>query len=477
MDQLLAEASGVRIVLTSRVVVGHPQEWVFRVDGLSLESEDGTPSEAESLFRDRARKAGGTFDGLDSANEVVRICRLVDGMPLALELAASLARYLPLSAIAELLEEDAEAPFSASQSGLPSRHQSVYALFEESLLRLSASQRQSLSSLAVFDGPFDASAAAAVAMARLPELLSFADSSLLQPAGGRFRMHPLLRQFLQQSPARAPVRLPACPLLRGVRGSAASKLQGRGHWHYRRWSANHELIRPAVAAENHRANSSNSPARASSPIHVRGRFLRRTNSPPSLSIRWMSASNPELSPPAWNHAWSSSASAGLPRDGSRRRAMKLVYTEELEWLPGFGSDPRLVGVALRMGGGDYPGALSLARACLALAEKTGDAPGAAFCAWMAAAALIRMPDVNFERDADGALRLQVSRSDRSLGEAMGYFGPLRLPHPNDEVWLRGYVNRIWIARWTQGRPESAVLTTERLRPPKQTRRPQGRRAP
>jgi DNA-binding winged helix-turn-helix (wHTH) protein/predicted ATPase len=208
-EQLAAEASpfllaivqgapGVRLLVTSRRVLGLREEWVFSIGGLSTSSEDGEPSEAVRLLLEREAQA--RADRPPESEELVavdQICRLVEGMPLALELVASLSRYLTHAQIAEQIARDIEV-LSGDLRNVPVRHRSVPGLLEESCKHLSAEELEALLALSVFEGSWAAEASASVAQAPLPLLATLVDHSLVQPHEGRFSLHPLMRQFARQ---------------------------------------------------------------------------------------------------------------------------------------------------------------------------------------------------------------------------------------------------------------------------------------
>jgi predicted ATPase len=104
LPAILNAAPGVRLLVTSREVLGLREEWIRTVDGLSYPDTDRVESVSEfasvRLFTQRARQVRADFDlDLDRAC-VVRICRLVQGMPLAIELAAAWLKTLPCTDVA-----------------------------------------------------------------------------------------------------------------------------------------------------------------------------------------------------------------------------------------------------------------------------------------------------------------------------------------------------------------------------------------
>ena len=106
----------------------------------------------------------------EDANQLIRICRLVEGMPLGLELAASWVRVLPLSNIAEEIEQNFHL-LSADHYDLPERHRSMQAALDASWRRLSSEQKFAFQVLTIFGDGFTRPAALEVAGATLPFLL------------------------------------------------------------------------------------------------------------------------------------------------------------------------------------------------------------------------------------------------------------------------------------------------------------------
>jgi DNA-binding CsgD family transcriptional regulator/tetratricopeptide (TPR) repeat protein len=131
--------------------------------------------------------------------DVVRICRLVDGLPLALELAAAWTRILDCKAIADEVQHSIDVLIS-NQRDLPERHRSMRAVFDHSWRLLTQEERAVLPKLAVFRGGFTMHAAWHVAEASLRTLTSLIDKSLVQiDSHGRYDLHELLRQYANEA--------------------------------------------------------------------------------------------------------------------------------------------------------------------------------------------------------------------------------------------------------------------------------------
>lgn len=198
--EVLQHARGVKILCTSREPLCLRGEWLFEVGSLTVpENEDVQNLDdysATALFLQITQRAIGSYQ-LTAGDwpAVVRICRLVDGMPLAIELAAAWARILSCNEIAREIKHSLDF-LSSSTRDIPSRHRSMRVVFDHSWALISADERQILSRLSVFRGGFTREAAAQVAGASLETLLSLVSKSLIQRAeSGRFQMHELIRQY------------------------------------------------------------------------------------------------------------------------------------------------------------------------------------------------------------------------------------------------------------------------------------------
>src|SRR5512135_2402178 len=146
----------MKLLLTSREPLNAQGEWVFEVMGLDVPATEQTePFEASSavtLFVQRARRTRTGFE-LNDRNRaaVARLCRLVEGMPLALELAATWVRTLSVTEIVKEIERDLDF-LHASVRDLPERHRSIRAVFDHSWKLLTAEERETLLRLSVFRG-------------------------------------------------------------------------------------------------------------------------------------------------------------------------------------------------------------------------------------------------------------------------------------------------------------------------------------
>src|SRR5215212_3353247 len=203
--EILEAAPQVEILTTSRERLTVRGEQLFVVEGLAYTpgslSIDAPAAPALRLFTQSARRAHPAFQlGEQNLPDVLRLCQLVQGMPLGIELAAAWVELLSLREIAE--EIACSAGFlEANWIDAPERQRSMRAVFEWSWKLLNDAERQLFRQMAVFRGPFTREAAEAVVGASLQALAGLVHKSLLRrtDAGaaqaGRYEIHELLRQF------------------------------------------------------------------------------------------------------------------------------------------------------------------------------------------------------------------------------------------------------------------------------------------
>jgi DNA-binding CsgD family transcriptional regulator len=150
---------------------------------------------AVALFANRARQVRPDFSLAEEAEAVVQICHQTEGLPLALELAASWVRTLSCGEIAAEIQANLDFLTSRLQD-VPPQHQSMRAVFRQSLGRLPPERQATFARLSVFRDGFERAPAEQIAEASLAVLSALVDSSLVRRDGdGRYRMHELLRQY------------------------------------------------------------------------------------------------------------------------------------------------------------------------------------------------------------------------------------------------------------------------------------------
>lgn len=200
---ILSAAPGVRALVTSRARLNLGAEVVFVLGGLAFTDEadaDSPPDHAAAhLLLERAARMDPTFaPGPADWPAIRRICRLTEGMPLALILAAGWLELLTLDEIAEELAHSIDI-LESQLRDLPPRQRSMRAAIESSWERLTADERRVCAALAVMRGGFTREAAAVVAGASLRHLQTLVNRSFITFDAGRYQMHELLRQFAQEA--------------------------------------------------------------------------------------------------------------------------------------------------------------------------------------------------------------------------------------------------------------------------------------
>ncbi|MEE8121807.1 MAG: BTAD domain-containing putative transcriptional regulator [Anaerolineales bacterium] len=211
IQEVILRAPGVKILITSRERLQLQGEWVLQIKGLPLlaeESERNEVSDALTLFDMRASQTLGLRQlPSEDRDDALEICRLVEGSPLAIELAASWTGALSCREIAFEIEHDLDFLASARRD-LPQVHRSMRAVFDRSWDLLEPSQRDLFSRLSIFQGGFERSVARELLGAEITQLAALMDKSLLRRNPlGRFTMHPLLQHFASEKLAEAPVLL------------------------------------------------------------------------------------------------------------------------------------------------------------------------------------------------------------------------------------------------------------------------------
>lgn len=206
--ELLRVAPQVIVLVTSRERLNVQHEWLFPVEGLPMPGTAPTDAsaltrwaenDAVQLFLQTAQRLRPEFV-LSGANgeQVGRICQLLVGLPLAIELAATWVRLLSCQEIVEEIERGIGF-LTTTLRDVPVRHRSLTAVFAYTWQSLPAEAQHVLAQLAVFRGGFRREAAEQVAGATLPILQTLVDKSLLRHnLSGRYELHELIRQYVDE---------------------------------------------------------------------------------------------------------------------------------------------------------------------------------------------------------------------------------------------------------------------------------------
>jgi predicted ATPase len=200
---LLESIPRLRLLQTSQQAVGMPDEWLVALSGLSYPQIDDVPDaldfDAPRLLLERAaRYAVGAVPTAPDVTAILRICRLVDGHPLALEMVAEWKQYVSFALIADELEHGSDL-LRTEVRNMPDRHRSIGQAIQAMFDRLPADVALAAARLAVIEGSFDHHAASEVAAVSLAMIDTLRSASIIEgDSVNRLRLHPLMRQYLMR---------------------------------------------------------------------------------------------------------------------------------------------------------------------------------------------------------------------------------------------------------------------------------------
>ncbi|HKW07492.1 MAG TPA: LuxR C-terminal-related transcriptional regulator [Candidatus Dormibacteraeota bacterium] len=203
-NNVVTHAAGVRVLATSREPLGIAAEHVVPVPPLTLPAAHATggQSEAVTLFVERAEAASGTFMlGTENLPAVADLCRRLDGLPLAIELAAVRTRVLSVEQILDRLGDRFSLLTGGGRAALP-RHQTLETAIDWSHDLLDDDERALFRRLCVFAGRFTLADAEAVCGATLGLISSLVDKSLVTKEDVRgiacYRLHETMREYARK---------------------------------------------------------------------------------------------------------------------------------------------------------------------------------------------------------------------------------------------------------------------------------------
>lgn len=207
LSEILREAPHIKLLVTSREPLRLRDEHILRVEGLSLppddwdeeDIDDPEPTEqaaffgAIRLFEMVAQRVYPDFQVMDHLNAVTRICRLVDGLPLGIEIAAAHVQMMPPAQIEAHLHS-----LTNVHRDTPERHRGLRVLMDDIWKYLTPDETRALCYLAVFPGDFDLPAALAVTQTDHQVIGVLVHKSLLQLRGDRYLLHQVVRHYMQE---------------------------------------------------------------------------------------------------------------------------------------------------------------------------------------------------------------------------------------------------------------------------------------
>lgn len=224
LNDLLEQAPDVKILATSRERLNLSGEWVVELDGLPVPSgaaPEQMQAGAAEMFVVNARRVRSNFTlTADNAAAIQRICQLVSGLPLGLELASAWVHTLSCAEVAQEIADNLDF-LTSTRRDMPARQRSLRAVFDHSWQLLIPAEQTAFASLSVFRGSFTREAARSVAQMTTSILASLVDKSLVRRQGSRYELHDLLRQYADQQ----------------LDGAARQQLQARHAAYFAQWLA------------------------------------------------------------------------------------------------------------------------------------------------------------------------------------------------------------------------------------------------
>ena len=199
VTDILNHAPNVKILATSREALKLRHEHRWDLSGMSypqINHTDNTDQySAITLFVDRAKQIKHDFSPIEQQSNIIDICQLVEGLPLAIELAASWLKTLSCQQIIQQIEQGLD--FLATRfRDVSERHRSIRIVFDHSWQLLSPDEQVVFPRLSVFRGGFTLEAAEQVADADLMIIASLVEKSMVRRDNtGRYDLHELLRQY------------------------------------------------------------------------------------------------------------------------------------------------------------------------------------------------------------------------------------------------------------------------------------------
>lgn len=212
LSDILQKAPNIKFLVTSRVQLDVPEEWIYDVQGMRFPVEnpdmqkiqtarlrgDRLPFEqfdAISFYLQCVHRIKLDFSLQDHISEVMAICQFIEGLPLGIELIASWIRQMPINEVVTTLSKEQHKLLEEPRN-FPEQHRNLQIVFENSWSLLTAEEKNIFQQLAVFEGYFSLAAAQNITGASREILNGLSTKSMLQVLDNdRCYLHALLRIF------------------------------------------------------------------------------------------------------------------------------------------------------------------------------------------------------------------------------------------------------------------------------------------
>ncbi|MBC7813886.1 MAG: hypothetical protein H7175_22215 [Burkholderiales bacterium] len=200
LQRILGEAAQVQVIVASQAPLNLFREWLLPLKGLRVPPADETSPEsyeAVRLFELTAQRTNPRFNLQSNLDGVSQICRLVDGLPLAIVIAAGWTQILPINKIIEHISEGQEFSLPFQQT-LPAHHQSLEMMLEYTWNTLNEAEQQALTALSIFNAGFDIDDVQQICGVGVPILTTLIQRSLVQKFDDKYRMHQLVWRYARK---------------------------------------------------------------------------------------------------------------------------------------------------------------------------------------------------------------------------------------------------------------------------------------
>jgi predicted ATPase/transcriptional regulator with XRE-family HTH domain len=209
LADILQACAGIKLLVTSRERLNLISEWTFDIMGLPVpvneQAEQFESYSSIALFLQSARRVRAGFElQAEERRWVQKICHIMEGTPLGIELSAAWVGLLSCEVIAREIERNIDF-LTVSMRDLPERHRSLRATLDHSWNLLNGDEQTILRRLSVFQGPFSRAAAEEICGANFVVLSALRNKTLLyRTEPGCFHLHELVRQYAEHKLAEDP---------------------------------------------------------------------------------------------------------------------------------------------------------------------------------------------------------------------------------------------------------------------------------